>query len=295
MTAASDSAEAITKASKSNLALALIVLPRERRGDMTTFYAFCRIVDDIADEPSVPVEKRRAQLDEWRRCLVARFDGEPKLAGEVRNLIERYRIPVEYFHEIIAGVEMDLDGARYKTFEELRLYCYRVASAVGLVSIEIFGYTDPNCKKYAVSLGLALQLTNIIRDVGEDWGNGERIYLPQEDMERFGYSIEDLKALKQNEAFRKLMVFQAERAREYYAKARAELPAEDTGNMLPAEIMYRVYKKLLDKIQGDNFRVLEQRYSLGKAMKVGLIACALAANFLNKPKKTSVNIHQTNQ
>ena len=294
MTPAADSAEAITKASKSNLALALIVLPRERRAHMTTFYAFCRIVDDIADEPSVRVEKRRAQLDEWRRCLQGRFEGEPKLAGEVRNLIERYRIPVEYFHEIIAGVEMDLGGARYKTFEDLRLYCYRVASAVGLVSIEIFGYTNPDCKKYAVSLGLALQLTNIIRDVGEDWRNGERIYLPQEDLDRFNYSIEDLKAGKQNDAFHKLMVFEAERAREYYAKARVELPAWDAGNMLPAEIMHRVYKKLLDKMQGDGFRVLEQRYSLSKARKMSLIACALIANFLNKLKKASVNTQETN-
>jgi len=288
-----ESAEAITKASKSNLALALIVLPRERRQDMTTFYAFCRIVDDIADEPSVPVERRRAQLDEWRRCLQAPFAGEPSLACEVRGLVERYRIPVEYFHEIIAGVEMDLGGARYQTFADLRLYCYRVASAVGLVSIEIFGYTNPGCKEYAVSLGLALQLTNIIRDVGEDWRNGERIYLPQEDLERFGYSVEDLKAQRQNEAFGKLMAFEAERAREYYSKAQAELPPENAASMLPAEIMHRVYKTLLNKMQEDHFRVLEQRYSLGKVRKLSLIACALAANFLNKPKKASVKTPET--
>ncbi len=277
-----ENAEEITKASKSNLALALIVLPRDRRSDMTVFYAFCRIVDDIADEPSVPVEQRRLQLDEWRRSLETPFDGEPRLAREVRNLIAKYRIPVEYFREIIAGVEMDLGGARYRTFEELRLYCYRVASAVGLVSIEIFGYTNPLCKKYAVSLGLALQLTNIIRDVGEDWLNGERIYLPLEDLERFHYSVEDLAARKQNAAFHELMEFEAKRAREFYASAVAELPPEDARGMVAAEIMHSVYKKLLDKMERDGFRVLEQRYSLGKARKIGVVARAWLVNFLNR-------------
>lgn len=277
-----ENAQEITKASKSNLALALIVLPRERRSDMTVFYAFCRIVDDIADEPSIPVEERRAQLDGWRKCLETPFEGEPALAPEVRDLIARYHIPVEYFREIIAGVEMDLGGARYRTFEDLRLYCYRVASAVGLASIEIFGYTNPGCKKYAVSLGLALQLTNIIRDIGEDWSNGERIYLPLEDLERFHYSIEDLAARKQNAAFHELMQFEARRARDFYASAVAELPPEDARNMVAAEIMHSVYKKLLDKMERGGFRVLEQRYSLGKARKFGVVMCAWVANFLNR-------------
>jgi len=284
-----ENAEAITKASKSNLAMALIVLPRERRRDMTVFYAFCRIVDDIADEPSIPPEQRRAQLDEWRKSLATPFPGEPPLAREVRELIAKYRIPLEYLYEIVAGVEMDLRGARYSAFEDLRLYCYRVASAVGLVSIEIFGYTNPGCKDYAVNLGLALQLTNIIRDVGEDWRNGGRVYLPLEEMERFHYSLEDLAAGRHSAAFDELMRFQAVRAREYYALAVAALPPEDARSMVAAEIMHRVYKKLLDKIERGGFRVLEQRYSLGKARKTGVIVCALAAHFLNRSKKAAVN------
>ena len=283
-------ADAITKASKSNLALALIVLPREIRSDMTSFYAFCRIVDDIADEPAVPAEKRRAQLDEWLLSLDSEFEGEPPLASEVRSLIAKYRIPVEYFREIITGVGMDIDGARYRTFEELRLYCYRVASAVGLVSIEIFGYTDPACKKYAEDLGLALQLTNIIRDVGEDWANGGRVYLPIDEVEQFGCSIEDIAAGRQTDAFHQLMQFQAARAREFYASAAAELPPRDARKMAAAELMHRVYKKLLDKMEHDGFRVLEQRYSLGKLGKIAVIAPALLSSFLNRQPATAVSM-----
>lgn len=275
MTAEPRCAQAVTRASKSNLALALFVLPRERRRDMTVFYAFCRIVDDIADEPSAPAEQRRAQLDAWRHALEVPFAGEPPLSGEVRGLIAKYRIPRDYFHEILAGCEMDLEAARYGTFEDLRLYCHRVASAVGLVSIEIFGYKNPGCKKYATDLGLALQLTNIIRDVGEDWANGGRIYLPREDMARFGYSPEDLRAGKQNAAFVQLMRFEAARAREFYNRAAAELPREDARSMIAAELMRGIYKSLLDKMERGRFRVLKKRYALGKVKKIALVLRAL--------------------
>lgn len=283
----SANAESITKGSKSNLALALIVLPKEIRGDMTTFYAFCRIVDDIADEPSASVDERKAQLDGWRRAVVEAFPGEPALAAEVRGVIAKYRIPVEYFHEIIAGVEMDFEPARYRDFAGLRLYCYRVASAVGLVSIEIFGCTDPASKDYAINLGLALQLTNIIRDVGEDWGKDGRVYLPLEDLERFGYTLEDLAARKHNAAFEKLMRFQAERARSYYALAEKGIPRRDTGKLVAAEIMRSVYKKLLVKIERDGFHVLERRHSLGKGRKISIILQALAVNYLRKTFKST--------
>jgi phytoene synthase len=269
--------------------MALVVLPRERRRDMTIFYAFCRVVDDIADEPSIPKEERRARLDAWRVSLATPFAGEPPLAREVRDLMMKYSIPLQYFHEIIAGVEMDLNGARYPVFGDLRLYCYRVASAVGLVSIEIFGYTNSGCKDYAINLGLALQLTNIIRDVGEDWRNGGRVYLPLEDMERFHYGIEDLRAVTHNPAFEELIRFEAVRAREYYGLAESALPPEDAGNMVAAEIMRRVYKKLLNKIERGGFHVLEQRNSLGKIEKTGIIACTLAVHFLNRLQKAFVS------
>jgi phytoene synthase len=273
------SAEAITKASKSNLALALIALPRERRRDMTTFYAFCRIVDDIADEPSVPAENKRVQLDTWRRAVGEEFSGEPPLAHEVRALIAKYRIDTNLFREVIAGCEMDLGGARYETFEDLRLYCYRVASAVGLVSIEVFGYKNPACKKYALDLGMALQLTNILRDVGQDFENGGRVYLPLEDLRRFGFSPDDLAGKANDENFRALMEFETERALTFYGSAVASLPREDRKSMIAAEIMREVYGRMLARMRSEGFRVFEKRYSLSKLEKTAIVARVLARNF----------------
>jgi phytoene synthase len=189
--------------------------------------------------------------------------------------------------EIIAGVEMDLSVARYSTFEELRVYCYRVASAVGLVSIEIFGYRNPRCREYAIDLGLALQMTNIIRDVWKDFRAG-RIYLPQEDLVRFGYSEADLTKRQYNEHFIQLMQFEASRAREFFSRAAVELPPEDRRAMAPAEIMRSIYRALLRKIELDNFRVFEKEYRLSKLEKAGMIATQLLKSFLNLPPRTSV-------
>lgn len=275
---APESARDITKASKSNLALAFVSLPRDRRRDMTTFYAFCRIVDDIADEPARTPGLKQDELGAWKKCIMTPFEGEPALAGEVRDLIRKYNIPVEYFYEIIAGVEMDIEPARFRTFEDLRLYCYRVASAVGLASIEIFGYKSPECKKYAVDLGLALQLTNIIRDVAQDFDNGRRIYLPLEDLERFDYSEKDLAAGLNNRQFQTLMEFEAARAEAFYESAVAALPRADRGSMAAAEIMRKVYHRLLGKIKRDRFRVFEKRYSLSKLEKIWMIAGVLVRN-----------------
>ena len=281
-TESAPSAEAITKASKSNLALALIALPRERRRDMTTFYAFCRIVDDIADAPSEPVEKKRAQLDAWRRAVGENFPGEPPLAREVRALIAKYGIDAGLFREVIAGCEMDLSGARYETFEDLCLYCYRVASAVGLVSIEVFGYKNPACKKFALDLGMALQLTNILRDVGQDFANGGRIYLPLEDLKRFGYPPEALAARRHDANFLSLMNFEADRALSFYRSAMAVLPPEDRKSMVAAGIMRAVYGRLLARMRRDRFRVFEKRYSLGRLEKIAIVAQELAGSFLSR-------------
>ena len=271
MSTAPPDARAITRASKSNLALAFVSLPRERRDDITVFYAWCRVIDDIADDPGQTVAHRRAALDTWKQALSQPAAGESALAVPVRALIAKYRLGLENFLEIIAGVEMDLDGVTYATWDDLRLYCYRVASAVGLVSIEIFGYRDAGCKTYAVELGLALQLTNILRDVGQDFANGGRIYLPREDLARFGYTAEDLAAGRVNEAFLALMRFEAERAVGFYRSAEAALPPADRRTMIAAEIMRAVYRRLLDRMQRDGFRVFTQRYSLSKLEKVALI------------------------
>jgi len=264
-------AAAITKASKSNLALAFVALPPERRQDITTFYAFCRLVDDIADDPELPVAEKRRRISLWRESLADSFAGEPGLAPGIRELIRKYMIQPSHFGEILDGVEMDLEPRRYETFEELHTYCYRVASAVGLVSIEIFGYRNVACKQYAIELGIALQLTNILRDIREDWDNGGRIYLPMEDLTRFQYSPIDLAAGVNDDRFLRLMNFEADRATSFYQKAVNVLPPEDRRSMTPARIMAEVYGRILRKMRTEGFRVFEKRYRLGTLQKVAIV------------------------
>jgi 15-cis-phytoene synthase len=260
----------ITRESKSNLALAFVSLGRERRRDMTTFYAFCRVVDDIADAETLPPEEKQAQLTSWRKWLRTATPGEPSLASELRTVLAKYRLPPEMLDEIITGVEMDLHKSTYATFEELRSYCYHVASAVGLVSIEIFRYRNPACKHYAVELGLALQMTNIIRDVGGDLEKG-RIYLPQEDLERFGYSTTELRQKIYNQNFVRLLQFESDRAKDFFGRAAAALPREDRKSMIAAEIMGSVYRALLRRMETDRFRVFEKNYRLNKFQKAGRV------------------------
>ena len=264
----------ITRESKSNLALAFVALSRERREDITIFYAFCRLIDDIADSTELSVQEKTRGLTAWRLCLRQPTPDEPALASDLRGLIAKYSLAPEMLEEIIDGVEMDLSSVRYNSFEELRVYCYRVASAVGLVSIEIFGYRNPACRDYAVQLGLALQMTNIIRDVGKDLDNG-RIYLPQLDMARFDYSEEDLHLKKYNEPFLRLMEFEAERAEEFFARAADLLPREDRRSMVAAEIMRSVYQALLRRMKADGFRVFEKDYRLSRLEKSARVAAQL--------------------
>src|ERR1700736_64282 len=271
---ASVNAAKITKASKSNLALAFVSLGRERRRDITTFYAFCRVIDDIADDIDVASDKKRRRLSEWREWLRAPQPNESQLAADLRSLMKKYAIIPEMLEEIVAGVEMDLTIQRYQTFDELRIYCYRVASAVGLVSIEIFGYRNPACKEYAIQLGLALQTTNIIRDVAKDLVAG-RIYLPLEDLARFSYSEKELQDRQYNDRFVRLMQFEADRARQFFARAAEALPREDRRSMVAAEIMASIYRSLLRRMELDKFRVFEKEYRLNKLEKAGRIAAHL--------------------
>lgn len=270
----------ITRDSKSNLALAFVALGRERRNDITIFYAFCRVIDDIADSSETSAEEKAIALKAWRKWIRESATDEPALAGDVRGLYGKYAITPPMLDEIIDGVKMDLGQVRYETFEELRLYCYRVASAVGLVSIEIFGYRNAACRDYAIQLGLALQVTNIIRDVGKDLGNG-RIYLPQEDLSRFGYSEADLRARTHNDSFVQLMDFEASRAEEFFSHAAALLPRGDRRSMVAAEIMASVYHALLRRMKADRFRVFDKEYKLSKIEKSGRIAGQLLRLCLN--------------
>ncbi len=257
---------------KSNLALAFISLPRDKRQDMNVFYTFCRLIDDIADTDTLPPEQKTDLLNAWRSALTspaaASTDAAGLLVDKLHGLMAKYPIPVEHLLEVIAGVEMDVDGRQYQTFEQLRTYCHRVASVVGLVSIEIFGYRDPSCHRYAVDLGMALQLTNIIRDVGVDLDNGGRIYLPTEDLERFGYTTADLRARTNDARFKALMKFEAKRAEGFYRSATSNLAARDRCSMTAAEIMREIYWKLLKDIRNDRFDVFAKRYRLSKGRKL---------------------------
>ncbi|MEY2479841.1 MAG: 15-cis-phytoene synthase [Verrucomicrobiota bacterium] len=269
----------ITRESKSNLALAFVSLGAERRRDISIFYAFCRVIDDVADNVDLSVEEKTRELNRWRGWLRAASPDEPSLARDLRGLLAKYpRITPEMIEEVITGVEMDLAITRYATWSELRVYCYRVASAVGLVSIEIFGYRNPRCKEYAVELGLALQMTNIIRDVGKDLRAG-RIYLPEEDFARFGYSQAELQDRQYNEGFIELMQFQAARAQQFFARAASALPREDRRNMVAAEIMASVYRSLLSRMARDKFGVFEKEYRLGRLEKAGRVAAQLLKFF----------------
>jgi 15-cis-phytoene synthase len=273
----------ITRASKSNLALAFVALGRERREDITIFYAFCRVIDDIADSTELTVPEKARDLTAWRRWLREDTADAPTLARDLRGLIAKYSLTPAMLEEIIDGVEMDLHNVLYDSFDELRVYCYRVASAVGLVSIEIFGYRNPACRQYAIQLGLALQMTNIIRDVGKDLSNG-RIYLPQQDLARFDYPEEDLRLRKYNESFLRLMEFEAARAEGFFARAVELLPREDRRAMVAAEIMRSVYQALLRRIKADGFRVFEKEYRLGRLEKSGRVAAQLLRVCL-KPRR----------
>jgi phytoene synthase len=277
----------ITRDSKSNLALAFVALGRERREDITIFYAFCRVIDDIADSSETSPEEKVAALAAWRKWIRESAPNEPALARDVRGLYAKYAITPPMLDEIIDGVEMDLGHVRYEIFEELQRYCYRVASAVGLVSIEIFGYRNLACRDYAIQLGFALQMTNIIRDIGKDLSNG-RIYLPQEDLVRFDYSESDLRQRKYNDAFVRLMQFEASRAEEFFSRAAALLPREDRRSMVAAEIMASVYRGLLKRMESDRFRVFEKEYRLSKIEKGGRVAGQLLRLCLNARRAASV-------
>ena len=264
----------ITKKSASNLALAFILLPREKREAMAALYAFCREVDDVADEEDEPVDVRRERLEKWREDIrAACADGQPRFPvnREIQPVAHRFGLPVELFEELIRGCEMDLDTKRYQTFEDLELYCYRVASVVGLLSIEIFGYANPACKDYAVYLGKALQLTNILRDVRTDAELG-RIYLPLDELEKFEVRPEELLNFEYSERYRRLAECVADRAREFYRKANKALPKEDRKAMGSAELMGSVYWRLLRKLEKRGFDVFGPKLTrLNKLQKIGLI------------------------
>ncbi|HEY4719103.1 MAG TPA: presqualene diphosphate synthase HpnD [Candidatus Methylomirabilis sp.] len=266
----SEALATLVRKSRSSFYYSFLFLPRPKRDAIYAVYALCRAVDDVADDAG-DMEAKAERLKGWREELDRCYAGRPThpITRALRDCLSRYPIPKGYFEELIAGVEMDLALTRYRTFADLTRYCYRVASVVGLICIEIFGYRREATKEYAINLGLALQLTNILRDLKTDGRRG-RIYLPQEDLERFGYSEDDLLHCRYTPGFFPLMRFEADRARDYFRRAAESLPSEDRKNMVAAEIMGRIYRETLEMIARKEFRVFEDRIALSRARKIRL-------------------------
>lgn len=269
---------AVTKASRSSFTYAFMVLPKPQRESLYAIYAFCRISDDLVDEaasldlagsrsPAATLPAER--LGSWRAELDACFRGAAThpVTRRLAEVLRTFPIPRAYFESLLNGMEMDLVKTRYASFAELEQYCYRVAGVVGLMCIEIFGYTRPETRIYAERLGTALQLTNILRDLGQD-GEAGRIYLPQEDLARFGCTEADILGRRLTPAFRELMNFEVGRARTFYAAALEALPAADRNSMLPAEIMRVIYHRLLTQIEARGHDVYSRRIRLSDTRRM---------------------------
>jgi phytoene synthase len=264
-----DSAKEIAKKSKSSFYYAFNLLPTEKRDAMNTVYAFCRHTDDIVDESGHSVDIKYENLRKWRIELEKALRGESDfpLLNKLAGIIKQFNIPLDPFFDLIKGVEMDLQHNRYVTLEDLIQYCYSVASTVGLMCIEIFGYKNKSAKEYAINLGLALQLTNILRDVKTDAENG-RIYLPQSDMARFSYTEADLISNRYNDNFVNMMEYESGIARDYFDKANRSLDFDDKPSMFAARAMQHIYFNLLKKLEAEKFNVFDKRINVSKPEKV---------------------------
>ncbi len=259
----------ITQSSKTNFLYSFSLLPKEKYEAINTVYAFCRQTDDIVDNEMDSTELKFKKIREWKNEFEQALNGTSKYAllNQVTKIIKKFNIPVEPFFELIKGMEADLQVSRYKDFNTLYQYCFRAAATVGLMCIEIFGYKTENAKQYAVNLGIALQLTNILRDIKFDALNG-RIYLPEEDLKRFGYTEDDLMNFRYNESFVELMKFECKRARDYYDKANDAFAKEDRKLLFPARIMQKIYFNILEKIEQMNYNVFSKKAKISKLKKL---------------------------
>jgi phytoene synthase len=264
----------LTTRSKSNFYYAFLFLDREKRAALEAVYAYCRLVDDVVDEEAPPAQKR-AGLNRWRLELdnvYGETESNHPVVQRLRTVARRFGIRRPDMEAVIDGCAMDIDKTRYADWEELRLYCYRVASAVGLMCIEIFGYSPAQAeaaRRYAVDLGLALQLTNILRDVAEDARRG-RVYLPADELAAHGVTVDDLVAGRRSDGFVPLMRFQAERARAHYVRARAALSTYERSRLVIAEIMGDIYYRLLEEIEARDFDVFGERMTVPRREKMAI-------------------------
>lgn len=259
-----------TAASGSSFYYSFLFLPKDKRRAITALYAFCREVDDVVDE-CTDEQVARTTLNWWRGQVAEIYGGKPQhpVALALVPVVTRFNLAQEHLLEIIDGMEMDLDQPRYADFKSLQLYCYRVASVVGLLSAEIFGYSDRQTLKYAHDLGIAFQLTNIIRDVGED-ARRNRIYLPMDEMQQFDVTAADILNANETENFNRLMAFQVERAQRFYQQAMAQLPDADRKTQRTGLIMAAIYRATLDEVVASGCHVLKERVSLTPLRKLWL-------------------------
>jgi phytoene synthase len=270
MTAPSAHAPAVHQGS--SFAYSFSFLPGDQRAALRTIYAFCRATDDLVDN-NADAATKAGDLRRWRADVEAALRGAPPpgapVLGELADVVRRFQIPAAHVFELLRGVEMDLEKKRYETFAELKEYCYHVASSVGLMSLAIFGPRHPGTRQYAVELGIALQLTNIIRDVGADARLG-RVYIPREDLVRFGCTEEEILGRRPAAGFLPLMEFQAARAKTHFRLAQEALPAGDRRAMFAATIMERIYYRTLVAIERGGFRVFDGPVHLGRAAQLGI-------------------------
>jgi len=289
LTASYRAAEAVARSRARNFYYSFVVLPPEKRRALCAIYAFMRYCDDISDGTS-GVKEKREMLGLWRAQLEAALAGDFRASPILRafqDSVIKYSIPVQYFHWVIDGAEMDLAVDRYDTFEDLYRYCFNVASSVGLVCIQVFGFTEERAKKYAEYCGIAFQLTNILRDVQEDAQMG-RIYLPQEDLTRFAYSHDDLRRGVIDERFRRLMTFETDRAQEYYTQARDLLPLINDTCRPALWAMMEIYGRILKKIVRRSYNVFGTSIHLSNPEKASIALRALAMRFIQGGKPSGL-------
>ncbi len=258
----------VTKAEAKNFYYAFVTLPKAKRRAIYAAYAFCRLCDDIADEP-LPLDEKQRKLREVDAALERARDGEPDgpVYSALAHAVHEYGIPWEDLAEVARGVEMDLTLDRYETFDDLASYCYRVASVVGIICIHIFGFSDPAARGYAIDLGLGMQLTNILRDLREDAEMG-RVYLPQQELRRFGYPEEALMAGEVNDEFISLMRFQVARARGYFDSGKLLLPLLPVRTRACPAVLGGLYNRVLDRIEDNGYNVFERRIALSTRTKL---------------------------
>ncbi len=254
----------VTRRRARNFYYSFVLLPRAEHDAICAIYAFMRYCDDLSDEPSASEAEARARIGRWRADLDAALDG--RCAGHpvwpaFRDVVERYRIPHRYFHEMIEGVSSDLEPRRFRTFEELYRYCYQVASVAGLCVVHIFGFDSPAALPLAEKCGVAFQLTNILRDIKED-SSRDRVYLPAEDLERFGVNLAEVLAGDRSPALLRLLKFEADRARAYYAESRPLIGMVRRRNQPSLCALIEIYRRLLDRIEESGFDVFGSRIRL---------------------------------